>query len=45
MLGIKSISRRWPIGTVSGCLKYNNVEIIILYVSNVDIGCEDNVRG
>jgi len=45
MLGIKIISRRLPIGTLSGCLKYNNVEIIILYVSNVDIGCEDNVRG
>ena len=28
---------KWPIGTVSMCLKYNNVVKFIEYVSDVDM--------
>jgi len=45
MWGLKGIARKWPIGTVSECLKYNSVGKLILYVSDIDAVGENNFGG
>lgn len=45
MWGSKVIARKWPIGTVSECLKYNSVGKVILYVSDIDAVGENNFGG
>jgi len=45
MRGVKSIARKWSTGTVSKCLKHNNVGKLIVYVSNEDKGDENKFDG